>query len=89
MVFCLTYGHLGYEAGRSSACFPSDSGWSVGRRAARGSPSLQSKRADCPLLHTVILAESQIWLRPWATVKRNSTRHTVGSSSRALTVTLS
>ena len=39
--------------------------------------------------YTVICALSQIWLRPWATVKSNSTRHTVGSESSADTVTSS
>ncbi len=37
----------------------------------------------------VMLAVSQIWLRPWATVKENSTRHTVGFSVSADTVTCS
>lgn len=34
-------------------------------------------------------AVSQIWFSPWAAVKENSTRHTVGSSAFSVTVTLS
>ena len=34
-------------------------------------------------------ADSHTWLSPWATVKANSTKHTVGSSSSAVTVTSS
>lgn len=56
------------------------------RRGA--SPSVQ-KAPPFERSYTVMCADSQIWLSPWATVKANSTKHTVGSVDKGSAVTSS